>query len=494
MVMGVLTFALRPINLVATIVLARLLSPSDFGAVALAMVLLGTTNLFSGLGMGSAVIHSQAERGKVAFQAFIITVLTSTLLFVLTLVNAGWLAGVLGDTEIAPVLAWLSLLILFNAWNIVPSALLKKDLLYGRVAYSSIGSQVTYTILAIILALLDFGIWSLVYAQLISALVGTVLDWILCPGWDWIKPKRIDWDLSRSLLRYGLNTTGGGLVGYFTTHWDDWLVGRQLGTAALGFYTKAFEFTNRLVTQLSGNIVGSVFFASFAQIQDNTERLSRAYLKSVRLISMMMFPIGLGILATGPLLVPVLLGDQWLPMIPALQVYALMVLTRPISANTSSIYMGVGKPGYALQAALVLSAIMVPLALLFLPWGIVGVATAVVIADYFGLAYNLWRTNTILPGSARQSLRATLPILAIALIMFVAVQLLEGPIISWLGANLWSLLVLVGIGMAVYGLGAFLTQRPLLFEIIRLILVVVDKKGRLAPLTARLGVASSSQT
>lgn len=470
-----------------TIVLARLLAPSAFGAVALVMVLLGTTGLFSGLGMELAVVHSRADRSRMAFHAFVITLFSSTLLFVYTLSNASFLARLLGDESIAPILFWLALLIPLNAWPIVPMGLLRKDLLYDRITYASLAGQVVYAALAITLAYLGLQIWSLVYAQLVSAFVSTALNWILCPGWAWLKPTRWDWDLARDLLRYGVKTTGGNLVGYFTAHWDDWLVGRQLGTTALGFYSKAYEFTNRLVVQLSGNIVGSVFLSSYAQMQDDTPRLARAYLKSVRFISLMMFPIAFGILATSSLLVPLLLGEQWLPMIPALQVYALMVLTRPISANTASVFMAVGKPEYALQAGLVLGLAMVPLVLFGLRWGIVGVAAAVVIADYFGLAYNVWRTNTILPGSAATSLRATLPILGTAFAMFGTVQLIRIPLVTLLGETIVALLLLVVMGVLVYGVGVFLAQRALLFEIIQVVLLIVDKKGRLAPLAARLG-------
>jgi hypothetical protein len=114
-----------------------------------------------------------------------------------------------------------------------------------------------------------------------------------------------------------------------------------------------------------------------------------------------------------------------------------------------------------------------------------------VIADYFGLVYNIWRTNTILPGSAAGSLRATWPILATAVVMFGAVALARIPVVNLLGETIWALLALVVIGVLVYGVGAFLAQRALLFEIIQVVLLIVDKKGRLAPLAARLAAAQA---
>lgn len=491
MIMGGLTFALRPINLIGTIILARLLSPDDFGAVALVMVLLGTTALFSGLGMGSAVVQSQHDRSKIAFQGFVVTVITSTTLFLLVISNTQFLADLMGDPEIAPIIAWLAFLIPINAWPLVPNALMQKELLYGRIARVNLIGQIAYVVFAPLFAFLGYGVWSLVYAQLLKALLSTVLSWILSPGWEWIKPKKWDQEIFRELFAYGIRATGGGLVSYFSTHWDDWLVGSRLGTAALGFYSKAFEFTNRMVIQLSSSVVGNVFFSSYAKMQEDLARLKRAYLKSVSLVSLIMFPISFGILATGPILVPVLLGDQWLPMIPTLQVFAIMIVTRPVSANTSALYMAIGKPEYNLRAGIVLTAAMVPFVLLLIGYDFTGVAIGVVLADFVGLAFNIWQTNRVLPGSARGSLVAMMPTLFVSLLMFGLVFLVRQPVVGQLGVTIWSLIILVVLGVVVYGAGMLVVQRALVLEILRMVLAVLDKNQRFTRLHA--WSASSAQ-
>jgi PST family polysaccharide transporter len=132
--MGGLVIVTRPFTLLVGIIMARLLAPDDFGVLALSMVFLGSTNLFANLGMGPAIINSDLDRHKVAFHAFVITVISSLLLLTFTVTNAEWLAQILGDQTIAPVLRVLSLLIVFNSWETVPESFLKKDLQFDAIA------------------------------------------------------------------------------------------------------------------------------------------------------------------------------------------------------------------------------------------------------------------------------------------------------------------------------------------------------------------------
>ena len=438
MLMGGLTLVTRPFTLASSILLARLLAPEDFGAVAMAMILLGSSNLFAGLGMEAALIHSDLDKDKAAFHAFMVVVATSLILLTFVVMNAGWLATVLGDPSIEPILRVMSLLIVFNSWSLVPGAIAKKDLQFHVIAKARLWATVVNLIVGLTMALLGFGVWSLVFAQLLGSLTGTIVEWVLAPGWAWLKPVRWDWTIARSLLSYGLQATGSGLIRYFYSNWDEWLVGRRLGTEPLGFYTKAYDFTNRTITQLGTNVVGGVFFPTYTKIRENSNKLRRAYLQSVQLISTIMFPVAMGFLATAPLMIPVVVGDKWLPMVTTFQIYSIMILSRPVSANTSSVFSALGMPKLNAQSGLFLSVVMVPMAFLLLPYGIAGVAAAVVIGDFAGLGFNLYRINKAVPGSAKQTLEASLPAFAAALMMFVVVFVAQRYLIQSMGPNIWT--------------------------------------------------------
>lgn len=471
--------AMRPIGILGRIFLARMLTPNDFGAVALALLFVGSSYLFVGLQMEPTVIHSDMERHKLAFHAFMITAVSSVTITLFSFANSEWLAALLGDPTIEPILQVLLLNLLLNGWTMVPAALLKKDLKFGSIATSNMVSRVSYLIVSLTLAFFGFGVWSLVIANVTQSFIALVVTWWLSPNWDWLKPVPWDWAAFKSLMSYGLRATGAGLFRFFAWNWDDWLVGRQLGTSALGFYSKAFDFTNNTMKQFGNSIVGGVFFPAYAGIKHHTQRLKRTYLKSVQLISTLMFPIGLGFLATAAVLIPVVLGEKWIPMIETFQVFSILVLTRPVSANTTSIFRAVGKPQNNMYASGVLIAVMVPAALLLLQYGIVGVAVAVLLADITGLMFNLFQVNRIFPGSILPTLRASLPALAAALLMFLIVVLSLNFLVGEYGENLFTLGAAVVIGVVIYLAGIMLFQRDFTMDVVRTAVKALDRKGRL---------------
>ncbi len=276
----------------------RWLRPEDFGIVALAMLLFSTSNLFAGLGMDRAIIHNQLDRRKTAFHAFVMMMSFALLLFTIVSFNLQIIADFLGDSELVPILRPLSFLILINTSSTIPTSLLRKDLMFDRVALSSFITQSVYTVASLILAFSGFGVWSLVYARLTSSIVKIFTAWILCPGWDWLLFQRWDRDVSRSLLRYGVQGTWSSFLSYIHTHWDDWLVGTVMGKEALGFYSRAYNLTNKTMRNLSKNVIGVVFFPSYAKMQDDKKRLLRAYIKSMTLVLLIIVPMAVGTLLT----------------------------------------------------------------------------------------------------------------------------------------------------------------------------------------------------
>lgn len=467
LLMGGAAFVARPANLVISVILARLLDPRDFGLVALALILVQTTNLFTAMGMDKAIIQSTEERNKLAFHAFVIVMSFAMLFFWLIQLNSTMLAGWLGNIETKPILLWLSSWILLNALGVVPYALLRKDLRFPSVASAGLISDAIYMVLVIALAYAGFGLWSLVYANLVKTAFLTGSYWVACGGWEWLKPVAWEWPVVKRLLQFGSQVAVNGLVVYVHTNWDDWLVGRVLGVQQLGFYNKSYDFSNSTIGKLIRNTLGAVFLPSYVKIQEDRQRLMRAYLKSVRLVTLLIVPIGLGIYAVADPLVQLAFGDKWMPMVPVLQIFSLLILTRPISENTSPLFNAVGKPRNNLIAGIILLVVMVPGVLLLLDRGIVGVALAVGASHLVGALFNIYQVERILPGSAAKTAKISLTILAMGLIMLVAVEMAKAPLTESFGTlySIPALLILIAIGAVVYLAGLAVTQRGIIREI-----------------------------
>ena len=471
MFMGGARVALTLISMVSSILLARLLTAQEFGFVDMAILAITMTSLFSGLGLSFAVIQSQLPRGPLAFHAFMITASTGAVLMVIIALGASPLAALLGNETAAPIFRWLAPMVLFGGLGLIPDALMQKDMLFGRVSSIAILSELSYVAVALILAYSGFGVWSLVYALCVRSLLAMTANWILCPGWDWIVPQRWDWHLVRSLLSFGLTAAGGGLITFAYSMTDGFVVSRWLGTASLGIYQRSVNLTSRSIDGIN-NAVAAVLLPSYAKLQNDRARLAQAYLRSLRLLSIVLVPIGLGMLVLAEDLVVTLLDTPWLPMVVPFQLFSVISTVKPLSATTSVLFTAVGRPGINFKAGVLVLIIMVPMIAILLPFGVGGVATAVLISQIGGLIFNMVHANRVLPGVARGMVRSVRPAVVAGIIMVIAVHLGKPLIHQFTGvpAGVLDLLMLITIGVLTYGVVLLLQQRTLPGELRELLL------------------------
>ncbi len=466
--MGGATMLLRVLSIVSGIILARLLDPGDFGVLAMAGIVLSTTSLFSGLGMNMAVIQRQEDRRQLAYQGFVVTLLSGVVLQIVVVIGAPWFALLLGSKDVVPVLRWMSFLILLGSLVSVPEGLLQKDLRFGRQSLALVLAEMLNLGLSIALAMMGYGLWALVFGPLAKALLYLMLIWGLCPGWDWLLPRPWDRKLMKDMLSFGSQTTGGGLVSFFYSIVDNLIVGATMGKVPLGFYSKAYDFSLRTVDGII-NFIGVVLFPSYAQLQEDKERLARAYFKSLRFLSFFTVPIALGMFVTAPELITILIGQKWAPMIGAFQILAFVGVVKPLSGTTGALFASTGHPGYNLRAAILLTFVMVPLIVLFLHlgYGIEGVAVAVLSSHVVGFTFNVYQLHLLLPGKARGMIVALLPALGCGMFM-VAVVLLIKPLLLIMGngqQTVGTLLAMVAVGAVVYCVPLIWVQKPLVTEV-----------------------------
>lgn len=466
-------FGIRPIFTIFNILLLRLLTPEDFGLVAMAMILVGPANQITNLGMQAAIVQTKDDIKKVSFYAFVIVMFASTLATALIVIFAEPIARFLGGgEELVPILRWVSISITIGGLIIVPQALLSRQLKFGTMTFLGIPNQIAFIILAIPLAWMGYGVWSLVIGRILAQLLTAILHWAFCRPWIWLRPKRWDSEVIRRLREYGTFTTATQILGFVRTQGDTWYVGRFFGAADVGFYSKAYDLTTNFTNMLTRGVFGSVLFPSYAKIQDDRPRLARAYLKSTNLVFLLIVPFALGMVIIAPLMVKTLIGEQWLPIIPLLQIFSLYSFTYPISANSSPIFRAVGKPNMDSTASILLLSVMIPLILILSrSMGVLGVALAVGIAYFVTMFFNVFQINKILPGTAKEVFLKSLPSLLSGGFMVGSLLLVQNLIYDLTGGeNVIALIFLIVIGILVYGGATLLLQRELMLEIIELIL------------------------
>jgi len=354
------------IQSVATVVLARLLVPAEYGLVAMVTAITGLGQAFADLGLSEATIqHPEISHEQV-----------STLFWI----NVGIGAGLMSITAaLAPLLAWFyreprlvnitlvcSLTFLIGGLRVQHDALLRRQMRFISLAIRDVTSYAIAVPFAIVLAWRGASYWALVALPLTLNFTGMAITWLLA---RWIPgPPRRNASV-RSLISFGGSVAASYLVLNVTRSADSILIGWHWGAGPLGLYSRAYNLLMLPVRQL-GTPARAVAVPAFSRVQDDPERLARYYLRAVNVIMWVSAPIfGYLFVAADPVIV-LTLGSRWREAAPVFQLLAIFALGQLLMDATVWLFVSRGKSLRLLQMALVLAPIMIGSYALGLPFGI----------------------------------------------------------------------------------------------------------------------------
>jgi teichuronic acid exporter len=372
------------LGLVVLAILARLLLPSDFGLVAAAHIVLGFAQLTSQLGVGAALVQLPTLDERHVRTGFTFSFAFGLLLACIMWLLSPFLAQAFRLPELAPVIQLLTWMFPLQAVSSVSSNLIQRDLNYRRLAGVDVASySVGYGGVSITLALLDFGVWALVWGSLAQSAIAALLYFKLQP--HSVRPQW-NWPALRELLSFGSAFTISGIFNYLARKGDSFVVGRWLGAGALGIYNRAYGLMNAS-NSIVGQVVNKVFFPAFAKIQDDKQRLSTSYRRSMGIVAFLMFPTGAICWVLAPEIVDVLLGDQWHDVILPFQILAVGMFFRLAYKMGGTLVRGVGAVQSLAWCQATYATFAVAGAWVGHHWGVPGVACSTLIA--LGVQYVL---------------------------------------------------------------------------------------------------------
>ncbi len=460
------------VGFVSTVILARLLEPTDFGVMRSAAILLGTMNLFAGMGMGPALIASAEDTVRGAYHAIFTTFFGGLVLSILVFVSAPLLAGFFEKDILTPIIRWMSVGVLLISLRIIPNAILEKEMMFGRRIIPDISAGLTRMIIAVTLAFAGYGVWSLVVAWIAERFVAFIVTMLVCPTLAWLERQPWDKGIARGLWRFGFTQVRTGMVQYAYNNGDGLIVAKVLGTASLGFYTQAQSLSNLPITNIS-QVVNSVLLPAYAKIRDDKDRLSNAFLSCFQFVSALTIPISMGLFIMAPELIIFFIGEKWSDSIVILQVFTLMGFLRPLSGSTSPLFLSLQNPHYNLRTAIIQGVTMFVFIAFFIQWGAVGVAAAVVSAFALGFIHNIylacWKCGLWI--RPKDIVARVWPVVVSTAIMVGVVHLLKRPFLSVVGGehNAVSLIALILAGVVTYLVSLVFLKRSLLIDILELV-------------------------
>lgn len=322
-----------------TVILIRLLSPEDFGLIAMLMVFIGFATIFSDFGLGSALVQKHDISPKHINGVFWINLLLGLLTTTAFFFSAPLLARFYNTPKLEILSRALSFVFLLSTPGIVPRSLLTKKLAFDRLAKLEIGAICVSGIAAIFIALGGWGVWALVIQSLIRESVRSLAS-IMAVEWH----PQLSTSISavRELLKYSTNLSGFQVINYWARNSDNLLIGKYLSVTSLGIYTRAYSVLLLPLNQIVG-ILTQVMFPALSAIQHDKARVREVYLRAMQVISFVVYPIMMGLLVVAHSFVTILFGARWIEVAPLIQIFCLVSITQVLCNPVGWIYMSQGR-------------------------------------------------------------------------------------------------------------------------------------------------------
>ena len=395
-------------NFIVTIVLARLLSPEDFGLVAMVMVFFEFSSVFVESGFSTALIREKEISEVDKSTTFIFNFISALFFYVILFFSAPAIAAFFNQDILVWIVRIMGLNLIFNAFSIIQRTSLIQQVHFKTQTKIRFFTTTLSGVVAIVLAYQGWGVWSLVVRFVIMDLMDSVLLWAMN---RWRPTAGFSRASFKKLFGFGSKILAAAVLDKFYTHIYKLLIGKFFTAATLGFYTQANNFTNMVINTLFRTI-HNVTYPVLSKLQDDTEKLKAGYRKILKLSSFVIIPalVILGVLAEPVLLA--LVGEKWLPSAPMLQLLCLSGLTYHFSSINLNMLLVLGRSDLGLKLE-VIKKVNITIAIITgIQFGIYGLIIGEVITSYVNLLVNAYYSDRFLHYSIREQFKDIFPTLS----------------------------------------------------------------------------------
>lgn len=454
-------FGRQGLSFIVTAILARLLYPSDYGLIGMATVVIGFMELFKDLGTSAAIIQKHNPSEALISSIFWANVgfgccITGIIVLVSPLASIFY-----HEPRLTPILQVLSVSFFLSSLSIMHNTMLQKRLLFNVLARIEIFATLIGGGVGIGLAFMGAGAWSLVFQSIAVAMMTTIYLWLVS---KWRPRLLFSWKEVKSVCSYSLNLTGFTVFNYFARNADYILIARYLGAQNLGYYTLAYRLMLYPLQNVT-SVIGRVLFPVFSQIQDDNTRFRRVYLKICSSISLITFPMMIGLWIVSESFILTVIGEKWRPVILLLMILAPVGMVQSIIAPIGSIYQAKGNTGKMFLMGVIGGLLAIIAFIVGLKWGVIGIAVAYSLMTYLYMYPNLAVPFRLIDLKFREFLYVlSRPFLCSLLMLVVLLSLKFMLPEKWPPS--WELSFLVPLGIVLYGAVTWLFNKTQMIEVL----------------------------
>lgn len=443
-------FGSQAMQFLVSIALARLLSPDDFGLVALVMVFIALANVFVHSGLNTALVQKKNADNVDFSTVFYASIFIALLFYGLLFFTAPLIAEFYNGREIiVPVIRVLGLTLLIGALNSVQAAYIERNMLFKKLFYRSVGAIIPSGLFGVGLAVAGFGIWSLVGQQLLNVFLMCAIMWFTV---KWRPSLDFSFERFGKLFSFGWKLLVSSLLDTGYRNIRDLVIGKMFSATDLGFYNRGDQFPRIIISNINSSIQ-SVLLPSLSTVQDDRVRLKQLVRRSIKTSAFLILPMMTGLAAVAEPLVQIVLGEKWLPAVPFIQICCFSYAFWPIHTTNLSAINAVGRSDVFLKLEIIkktygLAVLMLTIWLFRSPEGI---AMSAAITAPIGSFVNAYPNKKFLGYGFVEQMKDFLPAFLLSITMGVCVYVLSKTIML----TPWLLMpVLIVAGGLIYVLGA----------------------------------------
>lgn len=431
------------ITFLVGLVLARLLTPEEYGLIGIIMIFVAVFNSIVDSGFSSALVRKTDVKDIDYNTVFITNLTLSFVLFFVMFFCAPWIAQFFQQPQLEPLSKVMASIVVINAFAIIQRTILVKKIDFKTQTKISLIASISSGAIGITMALMGHGVWSLVGQQISRQLLNTLFLWVYAKWYPRLQFSKASFN---ELFGFGWKLLASGLIDTVWREIYQVVIGKFYSPATLGQYTRAHQFSSIASSNLTA-IVQRVSYPVLSSIQDDKERLKLAYKRVIKVTMLVTFVLMLGMAAVAKPMILVLVGEQWLPCVPFLQIICFSMMLYPLHSLNLNMLQVQGRSDLFLRLEIIKKCVaIIPLLLgIFIDiyWMLIGS----VITGLFAYYLNAYYSGPFINYSISEQIKDIFPSFMIALFMFVCLFL-----ISMLAINPFILLplqIVVGASIAV---------------------------------------------
>lgn len=455
-------FSTQGVQFLIMIIMARLLTPKDYGLIGMLAIFLAVAQSLIDSGFSQALIRKQDRTDVDNSTVFYFNIVVSSALYLILFIAAPFVADFYNQPELTSVMRVVCLGVILNSLAVVQRALLTVRIDFKTQAKASLSAAVMSGCIGIVLAYCGFGVWSLVVQQLLNLSVNTLLLWIFS---KWRPIAVFSWKSFHELFAFGSKMLASGLLDTLYRNIYPIVIGKLFSASSLGHYTRAQHFSEFPSSNVTG-IIQRVTYPILCGIQDETERLEAVYRKFLKLSAFIIFPLMIGMSAVARPFIDIVLGTQWGFCGQLLQIICFAMMWYPIHAINLNLLQVKGRSDLFLRLEIIKKILGITVLCITAPFGLVVMCYGQIFNSIVALVINTYYTGKLINVGFIRQMKDLLPTILLSLTMFGAILLVNG----FIEANMYRLVIGVLVGIIVYVSGSYIfkfKELQTLFSLIR---------------------------